>query len=101
MNFSPPYFTNGMFRRASSTSRWSEWCAARNSTACAFSGHALLAMREDGAADRVALLGLVEAGAELRPRASPSRVDHSVFSCRCGLSAITAFDAARIGGVDR
>src|SRR5215211_6399572 len=31
-------------------------------------------------------------------RAAPGLVERSVFSCRWGLSAITAFDAARIGG---
>ncbi len=32
-NLSPPYFTNGMLRRPNSTSRRSEWWAARSSTA--------------------------------------------------------------------
>jgi len=33
-NFSPPYFTNGMLRRVSSTSSPAEWKALRNNTAC-------------------------------------------------------------------
>jgi hypothetical protein len=35
-NFRPPYFTNGMFRRASSISSAALWCAVRNRTACRF-----------------------------------------------------------------
>ena len=38
MNFRPPYFTNGMLRRVSSTSSRSLWWAARNRTACSCSG---------------------------------------------------------------
>ena len=62
---------------------------------------ALLAMLQHAPAHEVALLGLVQARAEDRPSRAVPRTDHSVFSWRCGESAIAAFDAARIGGIDR
>jgi hypothetical protein len=37
-NLRPPYFTNGILRRASSISSWALWCDAQNSTACCFKG---------------------------------------------------------------
>ena len=67
-NRRPPYFTNGMLRRASSTSSTSEWCAARNSTACSRSATPSFTGRDDLAADAVGLSRLVQAGLQHGPR---------------------------------
>ena len=50
------------------------------------SGTPSLALLEDRLADGVGLLGLVEAGPQRGHAVASSRVDHSVFSWRCGLS---------------
>ena len=80
-NFSPPYFSNGMLRRASSISSAREWCSARKSTACSLERHALLAVREDALADPLGLLVLVAAGDEHGRAALRARVQ-SFLSCR-------------------
>jgi hypothetical protein len=75
------------------------WCAARNSTACALQRQPPRAARAR-VGDPARLLGLV-ATVDQRGRCATRARVHSVLLKRSAASAITAFDAARIGCVER
>ena len=57
-NFRPPYFTKGMFRRISSTSRASEWCSVRKRTAWRLQRDAGLEVLQDAIDDVAGTAGL-------------------------------------------
>ena len=99
-NFRPPNLTNGMLRRVSSSSSAAEWLPVRNSTACDLRARPRFAIREHALGDVARLVGLLADVDDQRRRAAGLSV-HSVFGKRSGLSAMTAFDAARIGAVER
>jgi hypothetical protein len=67
-NFSPPNFTNGMFRRVSSISSGPLWLDVRNRTGLFFEGRAGLAVLQDALDDKAGLVGLVADGNKLRLR---------------------------------
>ena len=66
----PPYFTNGMRRRVSSSSSRSEWCPARIRTACCHQSDALLVLAEHPVADLGCLVGRVAAVDQCGPGAA-------------------------------
>ena len=66
--FSPPNFTNGMFRRVSSISSGPLWLDVRNRTACSLEERAGLAVLQDAFDDKARLVGLVADGDKLRLR---------------------------------
>ncbi len=67
---SPPYLTNGIPRRVSSSSSGSESCPVRNRTACCAQLHALLARGHDAIADLPGLRRFIPGHHELRLDAS-------------------------------
>ena len=93
-NLSPPYFTNGMLRRISSSSSRSLWCAARNSTACWRSVDAALALLEH-LLDHVVGLRLVVLHRHVGRSCDRLRASRS-FLRYCG----RAVRHQRVGGVE-
>ena len=66
-NLRPPYFTNGMPRRASSSSSCALWLALRNSTACDLSAIPLSRCSSTRSRDVTRLVGFVAHRDEPRP----------------------------------
>ena len=101
-NLSPPNLTNGMLRRASSSSSAALWCAARNSTACALQREPAFALRQHAVGDPARLRRFVVDRRRAAAARTTARVGPQVLrrSARRP-SAITAFDASRIGCVER
>ena len=100
-NLSPPYLTNGMPRRVSSSSSGALWLELRNSTACDFSATPPSRHSSTRSATQRAWSGFVAHGDELRLR--PTTRDRSRGSWCSARAArpMTAFDASRIGCVER
>ena len=94
-NLRPPNLTNGMLRRASSSSSAALWCAARNSTACDFSAMPRLALRPARwSATQRACCGLVGAPSTSCGCAGRGLVGPQVLGVALARrAAITAFDA--------
>ena len=93
---SPPYFTNGMLRRASSTSSRREWCAARKSTACRF--NAIPASRcSSTRSDHVVHLRRLVPAVTSRGCCSEGRGENRRLGKPSGASPMTALAASRNG----
>ena len=79
-NRNPPYFTNGMRRRRSSTSSRSLWWALRKSTACSPQATPVLVVLENDVGDRRGLGAHVGTGGQDRARDPPASAVHSCLA---------------------
>ena len=99
-NLSPPYFTKGILRRVSSSSRRALCAEARNSTACCLS--------LSPSSRRASTLSTTKSACAAssftvtkRGRCAEARSLHRFLAKRSAASAITALAASRMGWVER
>ena len=99
-NFRPPYFTNGILRLVSSTSRTSLWLALRNSTAWRLSG-TFASRRLSTSVHTYSACVCSSSTVTARGRAPSPRIDSRYLRCWRGASAMTALATSSTGCVER
>ncbi len=99
-NLSPPNLTKGMLRRVSSISSTALWCEVRNSTACSLRAVPSSRLRSTLSTTKLTW-PMSSATVTSDGLASAVRSERKFLVKRSRARPITAFEAARIGCVER